>query len=127
ADLLLVYYVGHGVVSSQGVLHLATGCTVIAEDRMEYTALPYAKVGRRVRESPARHRIVILDCCFSARALDGLSGLGEPDESVADQAALPGGFVLTSASLSFPLILILQYFGVAVLVFQPVVLSTLEC
>ncbi|MEV4276895.1 AAA family ATPase [Actinoplanes xinjiangensis] len=95
-DLLLVVYVGHGVTTHDGRLHLATTGTRLASDAARYTALPYAEVGLRVRESPARHRVVILDCCESAKALQHASGLGEPDD-LADQTQVPGGFVLTSS------------------------------
>ncbi|WP_198028901.1 CHASE3 domain-containing protein [Actinoplanes sp. N902-109] len=96
-DLLVVYYVGHGVLTASGQLHLATSGTRAVGDHVSYTALPYGVVGNLIRRSQATHRVVILDCCFSARALDGPSGLGEPDD-VADQTQIPGGFVLTSAS-----------------------------
>jgi WD40 repeat protein len=97
-DLLVIYYVGHGVLNSRGVLHLAARSTIRTDNRMEYTGLPYPIVGRRVRESRATYRVVVLDCCFAGRALDELSGLGEADDAIADLAKVPGGFVLTSAS-----------------------------
>jgi WD40 repeat protein len=96
-DVLLVVYVGHGVVTSDGRLHLATKATRTGGDAARYTALPYAEVGARVRESPALHRVVVLDCCQSGKALDFAAGLEDPDE-LADQTQVPGGFVLTSSS-----------------------------
>ncbi len=96
-DFLMIYYVGHGTVDSTGQLYLATTRTSAREGRVEHTALPYSILGRRVRDSPARYRVVILDCCFSARAFEGASGLGEPNQ-LAGQTEITGGFVLTSAS-----------------------------
>ena len=96
-DVLVLYYVGHGVLTSSGHLHLATTATRALQDQANYTALPFRVVGNLIRQSRAHHRVVILDCCFSARALEGPSGLGEPDD-VADQTQIPGGFVLTSSS-----------------------------
>lgn len=96
--LLVVYYVGHGVVTLDGNLHLATSRTIARNDRAVHTALPYGSgIGGRVRHSNAEHRVVILDCCFSGRALDGASGLGDPDH-LAGHTEIPKGFVLTSAS-----------------------------
>lgn len=96
--LLLVHYVGHGVLSPEGALHLAAASTAAGGERVGHTGLRYADVARLVRSSQTTHRVVVLDCCFGARALDGLSGLGEPDEGLADRTQVPGGFVLTSAS-----------------------------
>jgi hypothetical protein len=93
-DLLLVYYVGHGLVSTNGSLHLATARTDRRSTRVEHTALAYNTVRRYLLDCAARSIVVVLDCCFSGRALDAL---GESDEQIAALAAIDGGFVLTSA------------------------------
>lgn len=98
-DLLLVYYVGHGLVSPDGALHLAACQTEGFRlgrrvSRVEVTGLPYAHLRNLVRESEARSRVVILDCCFSGRALDGLADAGD---EVANLTQVTGGYVLTSA------------------------------
>ncbi|MGX6607443.1 caspase, EACC1-associated type [Micromonosporaceae bacterium Da 78-11] len=104
-DLLLVYYVGHGLVSARGGLHLATQGTSADPDRLEYTGLPYAVIARQVRACAATNRVVVLDCCFAGRVLDGAAGLGEPDgDELADRAVVPGGFVLTATSRLVPAI-----------------------
>jgi WD40 repeat protein len=103
-DLLLVYYVGHGVVCKDGMLHLCTTETVNDPQAVRYTGLPYRVISAGLRASRARHRVVILDCCFAGRALDSAS-LGEPDgDSLADQASLQGGFVLTATRRFVPAI-----------------------
>jgi WD40 repeat protein len=105
ADVLLVHYVGHGILCADGLLHLAAASTSGDPYGVQYTGLPYRVLARQIRGSRARHRIVILDCCFSGRALDDDTGLGEPDsETLADQTALTGGFVLTSTSRFVPAI-----------------------
>jgi WD40 repeat protein len=104
-DVLLVHYVGHGILCADGLLHLAAASTSGDPYGVQYTGLPYRVLARQIRGSRARHRIVILDCCFSGRALDDDTGLGEPDsETLADQTALTGGFVLTSTSRFVPAI-----------------------
>jgi hypothetical protein len=98
-DLLLVYYVGHGLIGSDGTLHLAAaGSEGFRADRrvsrVEVTALPYSHLRNLVAACAARSRIVVLDCCFSGRARHGLAAAGD---EVADLTQITGGFVLTSA------------------------------
>ncbi|MEV4243484.1 hypothetical protein AB0J63_08750 [Streptosporangium canum] len=91
---LLLFYVGHGLVSSTGGLYLATAGTDQRGNRLEHTALPYATVRRYLLDSAARPIVVILDCCFSGRALHSLTA---PEEELAGMSEVAGGFVLTSA------------------------------
>ncbi|RSM86282.1 hypothetical protein DMH04_14020 [Kibdelosporangium aridum] len=93
-DVLLVYYVGHGLVSLSGELHLATRITDRRPSRLGITALPYSQVRNCVLESRARTSVVILDCCFSGRAV---GALGDPTADVAEIAEISGTYVLTSA------------------------------
>jgi multiple sugar transport system substrate-binding protein len=90
AGPLVFYFVGHGLVSEDGRLHLATRRTVVGRD---YTALAYDTVRRRMRDSRSPLRIVILDCCFAGRAIDVLSPAGD----VGVAADIEGVSVLTSA------------------------------
>jgi WD40 repeat protein len=97
--LLLVYYVGHGLVSSDGGLYLAACQTQGARadrrvSRVEVTGLPYSTVRSLVLDSSAAARVVVLDCCFSGKAL---AGLAHPGDEVANLAQVAGGYVLTSA------------------------------
>lgn len=92
-DVLLVYYVGHGLVSQDGVLHLAACTTDVRPTRLKHTALPFATIRDYLRETSAR-LVVILDCCFSGRAV---GALGDAAGEVADLAQVKGGYVLTSA------------------------------
>ncbi|XGP76236.1 caspase family protein [Actinokineospora auranticolor] len=91
---LLVYYVGHGLLGSTGDLYLASRAGDGGALRLPATALPYTEVCRYLSESRARHRLVVLDCCFSGRAIPSLA-----DPAVAAVAAHPGGtFVMASAA-----------------------------
>ena len=67
-DLLLVYYVGHGVQSAEGDLVLALGGTDPALDTLVHTGLPYASLAEMMRDCPARTKLVILDCCYAELA-----------------------------------------------------------
>ncbi|MGW2426687.1 caspase, EACC1-associated type [Streptomyces sp. NPDC001709] len=69
-DTLLVYYCGHGLLDDRENLLLALhGSSKERPDK----ALDYDKVQKHLHRSKARRKIVILDCCFAARAF-GLQG-----------------------------------------------------
>lgn len=80
---LLVVYVGHGLLTRDTTLYLATtGSSTLDVGIADHQAIRYSALAAAVGESTARHTVVILDCCFSGRA--------DPP---------PGrGFLLTSAS-----------------------------
>ncbi|SCD65858.1 PAS domain S-box-containing protein [Streptomyces sp. Termitarium-T10T-6] len=66
-DTLLVYYGGHGLLETRtGLLHLAVSDSL--GHSVHDTAAPYDWIRRAVEQSPARRRVVIIDCCYSARA-----------------------------------------------------------
>ncbi|GAA2207667.1 hypothetical protein GCM10009850_031250 [Nonomuraea monospora] len=68
-DVLLVYYVGHGVVTADGRLHLATAATVDVNDGpAEYQALPYRTITDALTAGRAARTLLVLDCCYSGRA-----------------------------------------------------------
>ncbi|MGH3866897.1 MAG: caspase, EACC1-associated type [Pseudonocardiaceae bacterium] len=93
-EVLLFYYVGHGVISPGGQLYVATGATDRRPTRLTHTALAYSAVREALLASKAQSLIVVLDCCFSGRAVETL-GAGE---EIADLAAVHGGYVLAAAS-----------------------------
>lgn len=88
-DTLLVYFAGHGLVSPRrGDLLLATPDTAPSRD---YTAAPYDTIRDLISSSRARRSVVILDCCFSGRALESMGSL----DSLAE---IPAAYVITSTS-----------------------------
>lgn len=94
-DVLVVCYIGHGLLDARGELYLATRATDHLREGLGYTALPYATLHAELTNSRARSVIVLLDCCFSGRAtsssypadLDGFAITGSP-----------GGYLLASAA-----------------------------
>jgi len=95
--LLLVYYAGHGLIDPHdGALVLAL---VDSEKDVPHEAgLLYDWIRRAVAASPARRRIVILDCCYAGRASSELSGNNTGTDAVADQAEIDKTCLLVSAS-----------------------------
>jgi WD40 repeat protein len=74
ADVLLLYYIGHGVRCDRGRLHLATRATRnLTTGRAASQALEFRDVQKAIERSPAATVMVFLDCCFSGKAtLDGI-------------------------------------------------------
>ncbi len=91
--VLLLYFVGHGVLSDQGELCLAVSDT--DHSAPDATGLEYTKIKRMLHTgTTATTRIVILDCCYSGRAI----GLGSADQAqLADLSEAPGTYTLTAA------------------------------
>lgn len=96
-DLLLVYYAGHGLLDEDGLLHLAMADA--EPDNVAYTAVPLEVVKRELSRARARARVLVLDCCFSGRAVAAMS---TPDSLVAGQLEVTGTFTLTSTTATAP-------------------------
>ncbi|MFF5924409.1 LysM peptidoglycan-binding domain-containing protein [Streptomyces flavochromogenes] len=88
---LLVYYAGHGLIDpGTGLLHLAVPDS--DRDSVFDTTVPYDWIKRSIATSRAARRIVILDCCYSARAF------GVQSESVAALAEIDGTYLMAAAA-----------------------------
>ncbi|MGC4815034.1 caspase family protein [Micromonospora sp. DT228] len=96
-DLLLVYYAGHGLLDDNGELFLALPGTDPRPDWLKYTAIPFSWVRDAMRDSPARTRVLILDCCFAGRALNNMS-TADVENGLADRSEIQGTFTLTATS-----------------------------
>jgi WD40 repeat protein len=94
-DVLLFWYLGHGLLDARGELYLATQATDHLRDGLRYKALPYATLHDELAKSRARSVIVVLDCCFSGRAA------GAPYPAELDgfaTARVSGSYLLASAA-----------------------------
>ncbi|GGU98183.1 hypothetical protein GCM10010260_37950 [Streptomyces filipinensis] len=94
-DVLLLYYVGHGLVSPGNELYLATAATDDLAEGLAFKALPYQAVRDAFSNCRARSIVVVLDCCFAGRA-HGSFGTAATDAFAL--ASLSGTYVLASAS-----------------------------
>ncbi|CAM3962060.1 caspase family protein [Kibdelosporangium persicum] len=89
---LLLYFVGHGTLTESGELCLVVGETDFADP--DLTGLEYRHVRRAVLDSPAQSKIVILDCCYSGKAIQALSG---DKNHFANAADITGACTLTAS------------------------------
>ena len=64
-DVLLVYYVGHGMRIPNGQLALALRDTSSSRPLLRHTAMVYRDVAEILRGCPAATKLVILDCCHA--------------------------------------------------------------
>jgi len=68
-DTLIIYYAGHGIIGNDQKLYLATKNTIHKMPQFS-GALPFSKIPDIVKQKArAKNIIVILDCCFSGRAI----------------------------------------------------------
>jgi hypothetical protein len=67
-DVLLFYFVGHGLVSASSELFLAAADS--AANDLERTAYPARQLGSLLDASRASVSVVILDCCYAGRAFE---------------------------------------------------------
>ena len=78
-DLLLLYYVGHGIRTTNGQLALALRNTSAHPEKLPHTAILYKSIADILRASVATTKLVILDCCHAALANKDNSQFQSPD------------------------------------------------
>ncbi|HWS34950.1 MAG TPA: caspase family protein [Actinoplanes sp.] len=99
-EALVVYFAGHGLLDDSGELYLA-----LPEATREqlWGAVRFADVRREVITTAqgCRAKVVLLDCCFSGRAMSGfMSGPGQ----LADHAVVDGAYLMTATAENMPAI-----------------------
>ena len=93
---LIVYYAGHGIPKDDQ-LYLATTETTWAE--ADINGFSFRKLRNAMRRSRARTKILILDCCFSGKALQHVADMGVAGDLLVQHASeVRGTFAMTSAS-----------------------------
>ncbi|MCK2245043.1 MULTISPECIES: caspase family protein [unclassified Crossiella] len=74
-DLLLVYYAGHGI-RSQVREQLFLGVRLTSPRNLWGTGVPFDSIREVVESSPARTRVLLLDCCYAGLAVRTMAGAG---------------------------------------------------
>jgi hypothetical protein len=95
-NVLLVWFVGHGLVDQYGTLHLATYATrdlTVGRAAWQQT-LPYEEIREAVRDCRAASIVIVLDCCFAGRATAPATG----HDSLGVELATRHSYLLTSAA-----------------------------
>jgi hypothetical protein len=64
-DVLLLYYVGHGMRTASGQLALALHDSSTDPELVPHTAIVYEAIAGILRGCPAATKLVILDCCHA--------------------------------------------------------------
>lgn len=92
-DTLLVYFAGHGLIDDRSELYLALTDT---DPQRAYSGIRYDDVRHEVvGTATCGRKVVILDCCFSGRAMIG--GMSGPADAV-DHAAIEGTYLMAASA-----------------------------
>ncbi|MFJ9444559.1 caspase family protein [Kitasatospora sp. NPDC101235] len=89
--VLLLYYVGHGLVRPRGQLCLTLAHT--SPEHADVTGLDFEKIREAFLDSPAKVKAVVLDCCFAGRAIEALAG----EAAQAASTDILGTYILTAS------------------------------
>jgi hypothetical protein len=94
-DLFLVYYAGHGLTwTDRDELYLAM--TDTDRDEVGTSALRCADVRQIFLDSPAKNKVLIVDCCFAGRAIE--SSMSGTADAVLAEVDVEGAFTLAATS-----------------------------
>lgn len=96
-DLLLVYYAGHGIVDERGRLYLTLPNT--DRGQVRWTAIPFELLREEIANSAAAVKVLVLDCCFSGRAIEAM---GNQESVVTGQLEVAGTYTLTATPANAP-------------------------
>lgn len=93
-DLLIVYYSGHGLLGSRRD-DLWLSLVDTRPDRLPFTALAFDAVRDACLDSPASNRVIILDSCYSGKAIG--SALSDSSGRVLGQVRVAGTYTMTAS------------------------------
>lgn len=95
-DTLIVYYAGHGIVSKNShSLCLAT--TETTDEDADYNAIEFEKIREAISETSAGKKILIIDSCFSGRALKEVGSMSSSPSALRTNLNIKGTYAIASA------------------------------
>lgn len=94
-DVLLVYYSGHGLMTWGRTSELCLALRDTRSRSLQTSALRCADLRQYILDSPARTRVLILDCCFAGRGIEPT--MGSPADTMLGEVDIAGAFVLAAA------------------------------
>jgi uncharacterized caspase-like protein len=99
-DLALLFFSGHGIKDEYGILHLAGPQTLKNKhgNLFRSTAVDSAFIQDAMMRSRSRHKVIILDCCFSGAFGTGFLAKGNDVIDIEQQLGGEGIAVLTSSA-----------------------------
>jgi hypothetical protein len=98
-DVLALWMIGHGLIDVDSrKLHFALKRT--DPENLYYSALPFDAVKKTIRASTAAIKLLMLDCCFSGKAITdmALAGASEIREILSEEVAVEGTLIVTACS-----------------------------
>ena len=95
-DTFLVYYGGHAVLDDRRGDSLLL--SVAESSKPSWSFLRIDDLQQAIRDSDAKFRILVLDCCYSGAAATGHLGAAAESELLASQANMSGVYVLASSA-----------------------------
>jgi hypothetical protein len=94
SDTLVFYFTGHGLTSAYNDELLLATCDT--DPRRPHSAIRFEDVRMAILSArKAPRKLVILDCCFSGRAMVGSMG---DSHSLASRSNIEGSYILTAAA-----------------------------
>jgi len=95
-DVLLVYCTGHGLID-WGTRKLQLALQHTREISLHYTALSIDLLNQQIAASPARIKVLVIECCYSGLAIKGRA-MSDVSEILQHEAEESGAYTLTSSS-----------------------------
>ncbi len=95
-DVLMVYCSSHGIIDTT-TRKLQLGLQHTRQESLHYTALSIDLLKQAIADSPAMIKVLILECCYSGRAIAGFV-MSDVSSMLQEQAEMHGVYTLTSSS-----------------------------
>lgn len=90
-DTILLYFAGHGKINDDGELCLTVSGTDV--NALELTSIPFKAIKNLLSKSPAKSKILIIDSCFSGRAIEFM---GQAEMDIFQAEGVQGTYLMTS-------------------------------